>query len=348
MPRTLQRTEFATAVEELARERHIDAEAIIKAIIEAILAAFEKDYQEKNGVFPEGDYEVIIDEKTGEAKVFVKGKKGKEEVTPPGFGRIATQVAKQVIIQKVREAEKMAVIDDYQGKIGTVVQGTVIRFDDYQKQAIIDIGRTYGFLPPSEQLKGEDYLPGVKFDFYIKEISGEGEERRIILSRATRELVEALFRREVPEIANGTVEIRAIAREPGVRTKIAVYSKRRNVDPVGACVGQKGVRVAQVINSLGGEKIDVIQYSNNPQEMIEAALLPAENLKIEIDEKEKRAKVLAPEDQLSLAIGKNGQNVRLASELTGYEIDIEEEGGRKRLKKSGESKAKESQRDGNK
>ena len=342
MPRTLQRTEFATAVEELARERHIDAEAIIEAIKEAILAAFEKDYQEKNGVAPEGDYEVIIDEKTGEAKVFIKGKKGKEEVTPPGFGRIATQVAKQVIIQKVREAEKMAVIDDYQGKIGTVVQGTVIRFDDYQKQAIIDIGRTYGFLPPSEQLKGEDYLPGVKFDFYIKEISGEGEERRIILSRATRELVEALFRREVPEIANGTVEIRAIAREPGVRTKIAVYSKRRNVDPVGACVGQKGVRVTQVINSLGGEKIDVIQYSNNPQEMIEAALLPAENLKIEIDEKEKRAKVLAPEDQLSLAIGKNGQNVRLASELTGYEIDIGEEGGRKRLKKSGESKAKES------
>ena len=152
--------------------------------------------------------------------------------------------------------------------------------------------------------------------------------------------MKALFHREVPEIANGTVEIKAIAREPGVRTKIAVYSKRRNVDPVGACVGQKGVRVTQVINSLGGEKIDVIQYSNNPQEMIEAALLPAENLKIEIDEKEKRAKILAPEDQLSLAIGKNGQNVRLASELTGYEIDIDEEGGRKRLKKSGESKAK--------
>jgi len=326
----LKRTEFASAVAELARERHIEPELVLESIKAAILAAFCRDAEESGKFNEDWQYEVRLDEQTGEARIFGN----QQEVTPKGFGRIATQVAKQVILQKVKEAEKSAIIDDYRQKIGTVISGAVIRVDN--NQVIVDIGRTYGVLPKSEQPYREEYQAGERFDFYLKEIGqlDHPEEKiggeRVILSRTNPDLVSALFRREVPEVANGAVEIRRVARKPGVRTKVAVFSNRRGVDPVGACVGQKGVRVSEVIKSLGGEKVDVIQYSEDPEKFITAALLPAEGLKIKVDPDKKIAGALASSDQLSLAIGKDGQNVRLASELTGYQIDIKEE--RKKLK----------------
>ncbi|MDD3532211.1 MAG: transcription termination factor NusA [Candidatus Shapirobacteria bacterium] len=321
----LSRTEFSAAVAELARERGIDSAIVLSSIEEAILAAYVRDAQEADSFHDDWQYRVSLDNQTGGVKIYghPEDKPDQElEVTPPGFGRIATQTAKQVILQKVREAEKSAIIDDYQDKIGLVVMGTVIRQDG--RRVVVDIGRTYGILPLSEQVRGEDYSIGVKLSFLIKEIVDiEDQGRQIILSRTSVDLVKALFRREVPEINNNTVDIRAIARQPGTRTKLAVYSNRRGVDPVGACVGQKGVRVAEVIKALGGEKVDVIQFFDDPEKLIAASLLPAEELVIEINQDERKAKVSAPEDQLSLAIGKDGQNVRLASQLSDYEIDID-------------------------
>ena len=321
----LSRTEFSAAVAELARERGIDPAIVLSSIEEAILAAYVRDAQEAGSFHDDWQYRVSLNNQTGGVKIygFPEEKPDQElEVTPPGFGRIATQTAKQVILQKVREAEKTAIIDDYQDKVGLVVMGTVIRQDG--RRVVVDIGRTYGILPLSEQVRGEDYSIGVKLSFLIKEITDtENQGRQIILSRTSVDLVKALFRREVPEINNNTVEIRAIVRQPGVRTKLAVYSNRRGVDPVGACVGQKGVRVAEVIKALGGEKVDVIQFFDDPGKLISAALSPAEELVIEINQVEKKARVSAPEDQLSLAIGRDGQNVRLASQLSGYEIDID-------------------------
>jgi len=287
------RTEFSVAVAELARERGINPEVVLSSIQEAIAAAFIRDAQEDNSWHEDWRYRVSLDNKTGEARIYGCLEEGSDdeevEVTPPGFGRIAAQTAKQVILQKVREAEKSAVIDDYQDKIGSVVIGTVIRQDG--RKVTINVGRTYGILPYSEQIQGEDYSIGNKFNFLIKEISESDDQgRQIILSRTSVDLVRDLFRREVPEINNNAVEIKAIARQGGVRTKLAVYSNRRGVDPIGACVGQKGVRVAEVIKALGGEKVDVIQFSDDPEKLIIAALLPAEGLEVEIDKETNTAK----------------------------------------------------------
>lgn len=334
----LTRTEFSAAVAELARERGINPEVVLSSIKEAIKAAYIRDAQEAGNLRENWQYRVDLNNRTGEVEIYGWPEEKPDqalEVTPPGFGRIATQTARQVVLQKVREAEKSAIIDDYQDKGGSVVMGTVIRQDG--RRISVDIGRTYGVLPFSDQIRGEDYSIGNKFSFLIKEIAEtEDQGRQIILSRTSPDLVKALFRREVPEINNNTVEIRAIARQAGVRTKLAVYSNRRGVDPVGACVGQKGVRVAEVIRALGGEKVDVIQFTDDPEKLIASALLPAEELVIKIDQTKKTAEVNAPESQLSLAIGKEGQNVRLASQLTEFEIDINSftnEAGKKTSKK---------------
>ncbi|MDD3679656.1 MAG: transcription termination factor NusA [Candidatus Shapirobacteria bacterium] len=340
----LNRTEFSAAVAELARERGINPEVVLSSIKEAIEAAYVRDAQESGTFDEDWQYRVDLNSKTGGVKIYgyPEDKPEQElEVTPPGFGRIATQTAKQVILQKVREAEKSAIIDDYQDKVGLVVIGTVIRQDG--RRVAVDIGRTYGILPLSEQINSEDYAIGNKFNFLIKEIiETQDQGRQIILSRTSADLVKALFKREVPEINNNSVEIRAIARQAGIRTKVAVYSNRRGVDPVGACVGQKGVRVAEVIKALGGEKVDVIQFNDDPEKLIASGLLPAEELVIKVDKDQKTAKVTAPEDQLSLAIGKDGQNVRLASQLTGFEIDIDSSGSgrQKEKKKTSQTKSK--------
>lgn len=332
------RTEFAAALAQVAAERGIDTSQVLDSIKLAIITAYKKDY----GGREDYEYDVEIDPQTGESRLFawpVEEPTKKEEITPAGFGRIAAQQARNVIVQKIREAEKSSILEEYEKRIGTLVNGMVLRFEG--ENILVDLGKGEGVMPPPEQNRGESYRLNMRLVFYLEGIRETMKGRQIIVSRAHEGLVEGLFRREVPEVASGAVEIRVIAREAGSRTKIAVFSKQTGVDPVGSCVGQKGVRVQAVINELGGEKIDIIQYSEDPEKFILAALSPAENLEIKIDEDKKTALVLAPEDQLSLAIGKGGQNVRLAMKLTGYKIDIEGKEDKTTASKEKSKKAEE-------
>ncbi len=329
------RTEFASALSQVCAERGLEPEVVMKTIESAILAAFRKDY----GLEEEFVYKVEVNSENGEATIFkspnlsksekdeefIFDEENKEDVTPPGFGRIASQTAKQVILQKIREAEKIAILAEYQDKIGTLITGTVLRRDG--KFVIVDIGRGQAVLPPQEQIRNERYDQNKRLVFYIQDIRDTMRGKQVILSRACPEIVEELFKREVPEFNSNAVEIKKVAREAGGRTKIAVFSTQSGVDPVGSCVGQKGVRVQTVIDELNNEKIDIIQYSDDPIKYITAALSPAENLQIEINEEERSALVIVPEDQLSLAIGREGQNVRLAAKLTDFSIDIKGPGG---------------------
>lgn len=305
------RTEFASALSQVAAERGIDTADIIETIKEAIKAAYRKDY---GGELEE--LEVNLDPETGAATVIKEGK----DVTPEGFGRIAAQTAKQVILQRIRESEKAAILSEYEKKVGTVVNGMVQRIEG--PVVHVDIGKAEGIMPPSEQTEGELYRQNQRLKFYIKEIREGSRGSEIIVSRSAKELVQGLFKLEVPEINSGVVIIKAIAREAGKRTKVAVASLQAGVDPVGSCVGQKGVRVQAVIAELGDEKIDIILYSEDPAKFIAAALSPAKVDNVVLNEEEKLATVYVAEDQLSLAIGKEGQNVRLAAKLTGYRIDI--------------------------
>lgn len=307
------RSEFALALNQVATERGIDPSVVIETIKAAILAAYRKDY----GVAELEGLTVDLNPDNGEAKIFKDGK----DVTPAGFGRIATQTAKQVILQRVREAEKQAVLADFQTKVGSIVSGMILRFDG--PNVIVDIGRAQAVMPPQEQSPAEHYHLNDRLTFYIEGIRETMRGNEIIVSRAHKGLVEGLFRREVPEVASGAVELRAIAREAGGRTKVAVFSNQSGVDPVGSCVGQKGVRVQAVINELGGnEKVDIIQWSEDMRQFITAALAPAKDVEVRLNEKKKSADVFVPDDQLSLAIGREGQNARLAAKLTGWKIDI--------------------------
>ena len=310
------RTEFASALNQICAEHGIEIDVVLDSIKEALLAAYRRDF----GMDEEAQYEVSIDQQTGESHLFLLEKKKKKEVTPPGFGRIAAQVAKQVLIQKIREAEKSSILTEYAKRVGSLVSGRIIRFDG--PNVVIDIDRTEAMMPKMEQVMAENYKIGQRLTFYVKGIEELGKVQQIIVSRADKNLVEGLFKREVPEVSSGVVKIKEIAREAGNRSKIAVFSTQAGVDPVGSCVGQKGVRVQAVINELNGEKIDIIQHSEDITKFIASALSPAEKIKVEIDEKRKTAVVYVPEDQLSLAIGRDGQNVRLAVKLTGFKIDI--------------------------
>ena len=311
------RSEFSLALNQVASERGIDPSVVLETIKAAILAAYRKDY----GVAETETLAVEVNSDNGAIKIVKDGK----DITPPGFGRIAAQTAKQVLLQRNREAEKQAVLADYQTKIGSIVSGMVLRFDG--PNVIIDIGRTQAVMPPSEQSQGERYHLNQRLTFYIEGIRETMRGNDIIVSRAHKGLVEGLFRREVPEVAQGSVELKIIAREAGGRTKVAVYSNQSGVDPVGSCVGQKGVRVQAVISELGGnEKVDIIQWSDDTREFIMAALAPAKDMEVTLDEPKKAALVLVPDDQLSLAIGRDGQNVRLAAKLTGWKIDIRGKG----------------------
>jgi N utilization substance protein A len=269
------------------------------------------------------------------------------------FGRIAAQTAKQVIIQRIREAEREAVYDEYKNKEGHVVSGIVQRLE--QGAVFVDIGRTVGVLFAEEQIQGEYYRSGQRLRLLILEVQKDSKGSGILLSRSHPKMISQLFELEVPEIAAGTVEIKSIAREAGSRTKIAVASTEEGIDPIGSCVGQRGTRVQAVINELGGEKIDIIEWSENPAKFIANALAPAKVLNAEINQERKLAQVQVPEDQLSLAIGKKGQNVRLAARLTGWKIDVltgqgqeakneESEASREEEKKTGEDGKEESEK----
>jgi len=313
------RSEFALALNQVATERGLDPSVILETIKAAILAAYRKDY----GADELPMLIVEVDSDSGEAKIFKDGK----DVTPPGFGRIAAQTAKQVILQRIREAEKQAVLADYQNKIGSIIPGMVLRFDG--PNIIVDIGRTQAVMPSQEQSQGERYHLNQRLTFYIEGIRETARGNEIVVSRAHKGLVEGLFRREVPEVAQASVELRIVAREAGGRTKVAVYSNQSGVDPVGSCVGQKGVRVQAVINELGGnEKVDIIQWSDDIKQFITAALAPAKDMDVSLDTVKKSAVVSIAEDQLSLAIGREGQNVRLAAKVTGWKIDIRAKEGK--------------------
>lgn len=327
------RTEFALALNQVCLERGIDHAVVLETIKAAILAAYRKDFGEEEIE----KIEAQVDPNSGEAKILKEGK----DITPPGFGRIAAQTAKQVILQRIREAEKAAILTDYLARVGTIVNGMILRFDG--PNIVVDIGRAEGIMPPQEQVRDEDYRINQRLTFYIEGIREGSRGSEIIVSRAHKGLVEGLFKREVPEVTQGSVLIKEVAREPGSRTKVAVFSNQPGVDPVGSCVGQKGVRVQAVIAELGGrEKLDIIQWNEDPGLFIAAALSPAKEINILLDQKEQRATAVVHDDQLSLAIGKNGQNVRLAVKLTGWKIDIKgktEIEATRNLKKSPRTKA---------
>ncbi len=307
------RNEFSAALNQICAEREIEPEVVLESVEEAILAAYKKDYEWDE----EAEYEVDIIPQTGELRIL----KNKKDITPAGFGRIAAQAAKQVILQKVREAEQETAIEKLLQKKGKVVSGSIFRREGNNYYVLIN--KVEALFPKKEQIPGESYELNQRFRFYVK---GEGETRwgapTVIVSRAAAEFVVQLFTQEVPELMAGSVVVKAIAREPGQRTKMAVAAVRSGIDPVGTCVGQKGVRVQTVINELGGEKIDIIQYTPDPAKFITAALSPAEKIEVKLDEKEKVAYVYGDSDQLALAIGKEGQNVRLATKLTGWDIEV--------------------------
>lgn len=317
------RSEFALALNQVASERNISVESIIATIEEALLMAFRKDRAMAGETVEVENYIAKADFNTGEFHIYLKKADGSagENVTPPGFGRIAAQTAGQVLRQKIREAEKKAVIDDFTQRIGTIAPGTVVRFDG--PNIIADIGKAEAIMPPQEQNPMDHYRLGQKLTFYIKEIRESTRGQEVIISRASENLVIELFRKEVPEFQSGAVEVKLIAREAGGRTKLAVISTQSGVDPVGASVGQKGVRVQAVINELGGnEKVDIIQYTEDTAVLIAAALAPAKDIEVTLNEKDQSAVAMVPDDQLSLAIGREGQNVRLAAKLTKWKIDI--------------------------
>lgn len=332
------RTEFSQALKAIAQERGLDADVIIETIKQAIIAAYKRDAKEQGIEVDSFDYDAVIDPVNGETKVFSwplpaidateeqikEAKKTKKDVTPPGFGRIAAQTAKQVIHQKIREAEKGVIMEEFQEKVGSLVSGLVLRFDGPNVR--VDLGRTEAILMTEDRIPNERLSLNQRLTFLIKAINETSRGKEIFLSRTDPQFVVKLFAREVPEISSGSVEIKAIAREAGVRTKIAVISSQSGVDPVGSCVGQKGVRVQAVTNEIGGERVDVIPWNDDPAELIKSSLSPAESLSVTIDKETKIATVSAPEDQLSMAIGKDGQNVRLTAKLTGFRIEVEGNG----------------------
>lgn len=317
----VQRSEFALALNQIASERGVDASVIIETMKSAILAAYRKDNPseiEQTEEEQEVGFLVDLNENTGETRILHDGK----DITPPGFGRIAAQTAKQVLLQKIREKEKDAIIGEYTKRVGTVVMGTVVRFAG--GNIIMDIGKAEAVLPPTQRIQNEQYFLNKKMPVYILEISEE-KGREVVVSRSHAGLIEGLLKKEVPEVSAGSVVVDKIVREPGSRAKIAVSSKQSGIDPVGSCVGQKGVRIQAVIDALDGlEKIDVIQGSTDPAKFIVNALSPAKNVEVTVNEKEKIAYVTAPKEELPLIIGRDGQNVRLASKLSGYNIEVKD------------------------
>lgn len=320
------RTEFAAAINQICSERGISPETVLTAINTALIASYKKDYPEQALKFEE-DAKIItadVDSDNGQFRLFVgeedAKKKDLKEITPPGFGRIAAQAAKQVILQTIREAERDSVLADYQEHIGEVMTGMVQRMDG--RNVVVDLGRGQAVMPPEEQSPTEFYRLNSRLSVYLKEISDTIKGRQIIVSRADDRLLSGLFQREVPEVSAGSVIIKGVAREPGSRSKVAVESTQSGVDPVGSCVGQKGVRVQAVINELNNEKIDIIQYSEDKDKYIKSALAPAEGLDISYDKKTGETIVTVPSDQLSLAIGRGGQNVKLAAKLTQTKLRI--------------------------
>lgn len=339
---------FALAIEQIVAEKGISKEKVLDAVEGAIAAAYRKDYGERGQ-----DVRAEFDEVTAKTRIFKVvtviaddlevenpvaqitlaeakkndpeaevGKEYVEEVTPtdPHYGRVAAQTAKQVIIQRIREAEREAVHDEYKTKEGEIISGIVQRMEN--DVVYVDVGRATGLLYPSEQVRGEHYRINQRIRVYLVKVDMGGRGPEIVLSRSHPGMLRRLFELEVPEIFAGSVEIKGIAREASERSKLAVFAKEPGIDPVGACIGQRGTRIQTIIAELSGEKIDVIEWDADTARYIANALSPARVIAVDLYEEEKRAVAHVDETQLSLAIGKKGQNVRLAAKLTGWRIDI--------------------------
>ena len=304
--------ELMAILEQLERDKGIMKEILIEAVESALASAARKVWTGDKEV----DIKVELDRTTGKIRAFA----GDEEIKSNDFGRIAAQTAKQVVIQKIREAEKEVIYGEFQGRVGEIVSGTVYRFE--KGNIIVDLGKTEGIIPKSEQSNKEEFRQGERVRAYVAEVRKETRGPQVVLSRTHPFLVRKLFELEVPEIYESIVEIKSISREAGDRTKIAVWSKDEKVDCVGACVGMRGSRVKNIVSELHGERIDIVRWSDDTKQYITAALSPAKIHSIRLDSEEHRAAVIVEEDQLSLAIGKSGQNVRLASKVTGWELDI--------------------------
>ena len=337
--------EFIEALNQIEKEKGISKDILIDALEAALISAYKRNYGSAQNV------KVYINRETGEVRVYslkdvvenveddllqISLSEAKEidsnyalgdmierEVTPRNFGRIAAQTAKQVVVQRIREAERGIIFDEFINRESEIVTGIVQRMS--KGNVFISLGRTEAILAPTEQIPGETYKHNDRIKTFIVEVKKTTKGPQIMVSRTHPGLVKRLFELEVPEIHDGVVEIRSISREAGSRSKIAVYSHDANVDSVGACVGHKGVRVQAIVDELKGEKIDIIKWSDNPEEYIASSLSPSKVVRVTVKEAEKSALVIVPDYQLSLAIGKEGQNARLAAKLTGWKIDIKSE-----------------------
>ncbi len=337
--------EFIEALKELEKGKGISMDVLLEAIEAALISAYKKNFGSSQNV------RVEINRDTGEIHVYNRRMVAEEvedaraevslsearrsnpayeigdvletEVTPRTFGRIAAQTAKQVVVQRIREAERTIIYDEFVNREGDIVTGIIQRHE--MKNVFIDLGKTEAVLLPAEQIAREQYNQGERIKTYIVEVKKTTKGPQILVSRTHPGLLKRLFELEVPEIHDGVVEIKSVAREAGARSKIAVSSKHENVDPVGACVGPKGLRVQTVVNELRGEKIDIVKWDSDPAVFVENSLSPAKVLSVNINTAEKIAQVVVPDYQLSLAIGKEGQNARLAAKLSGWKIDIKSE-----------------------
>jgi len=338
-------TEFLEALRDLEREKGISANILLEAIEAALLSAYKRNFGSLQNA------KVLINRETGDCKVYSQRNVVETvidprleislsearaidplynledvvetEVTPRNFGRIAAQTAKQVVVQRIREAERNIIYEQFANREGDIISGVVQRIE--QKNAFIELGKTEAILTPTEQIPGETYAPGDRVKAYIVEVKKTTKGPQIFVSRTHPGLLKRLLELEVPELQEGVVELKSVAREAGYRSKIAVYSRDENVDPVGACVGPKGMRVQTIVNELHGEKLDIIKWDSEPSKFVASSLSPAKVAAVEIWEDEKVARVIVPDYQLSLAIGKEGQNARLAAKLTGWKIDIKSE-----------------------
>lgn len=338
--------EFISALREIVKEKGISEELLFSTIEDALVAAYKKNYAKiaenahnvkvtmdrEKGDIHVYSQKIVVEEvfddineiSLEEAKLknprYQIGDLVDIEVTPKTFGRVAAQSAKQVVVQRIKEAERSIIYNEFSEKEFDIITGTVIRKD--KGNVLVDLGKIEAVLSQNEQIPGEDYIYNTRIKLYIVEVKNTTKGAQVVVSRTHPGLVKRLFELEVPEIYEGIVEIKSISREAGSRTKIAVYSNDENVDPMGACVGTKGIRVQNIVDELRNEKIDIIKWSKFPEEYIANALSPAKVIDVSIDEENKNAKVIVDEGQLSLAIGKEGQNVRLAAKLTGWKIDI--------------------------
>ena len=334
--------DFVTLLEQFEKEKGISRDVLIEALEQALVSAYKKNYGSNKNV------RVEIDRKTGSMNVFIRkdvvaevtvpdceisvkdakkinpkfeeGDVVEEQTVPQTFGRIAAQTARQVVTQRIREAERTMVYNEFSDKVNNIVSGIVQRVE--RKSIMINFGNVEAMLMPQEQVETDNYKPNQRIKVYVVEVQKTTKGPQIVISRTHSGLVRKLFELEVPEIQSGIVEIKSISREAGSRTKIAVHSADENVDPIGACVGSKGTRVQNIVDELNGEKIDIIKYSENPAEYIAAALAPADVQSVTVDEENKICTAVVAKSQLSLAIGKEGQNARLAAKLTGWKIDI--------------------------